>query len=78
MTLSGGVYTETAKTPVRVTGGSSDLPAGTVVATFAHTGAGSYAGPRAWPRDPDLHQNPEQQLYGLTSRSQIVQLSGTH
>jgi hypothetical protein len=44
MTLSGGVYTETAKTPVRVTGGSCDLPAGTVIATFTQTGAGSYAG----------------------------------
>ena len=44
MTLSGGQYTETAKTPVRVTGSSCDLPAGTVIATFTQTGAGSYAG----------------------------------
>ena len=44
MTLSGGVYTETAKTAVRVTGGSCDVPAGTVIATFTQTGAGSYAG----------------------------------
>ena len=44
MTMSGGQYTETAKTPVRVTGSSCDLPAGTVIATFTQIGAGSYAG----------------------------------
>jgi hypothetical protein len=44
MTLGGSVYTETAKTPVRVTGGSCDLPAGTVIATFSQTGPGTYAG----------------------------------
>jgi hypothetical protein len=44
MTLSGGQYSETAKTPVRVTGSSCDLPAGTVIANFNQTGAGSYAG----------------------------------
>ncbi len=44
MTLAGGVYTETAKTPVRVTLSRCDLPAGTVIATFAQTGPGTYAG----------------------------------
>jgi uncharacterized protein (DUF2147 family) len=44
MTLSGGVYTEIAKTPVRVTGASCDVPAGTAIATFMQTGAGSYKG----------------------------------
>jgi hypothetical protein len=44
MTLSGGVYTETAKTPVRVVGSSCDLPAGTVIATFSATGSHSYSG----------------------------------
>lgn len=44
MTLAGGVYTETAKTPVQVTGSSCDLPAGTVIATFTQTGPGTYAG----------------------------------
>ena len=44
MTLTGGTYSETAKTPVRVTGSSCDLPAGTVIATFSQTGAGSYTG----------------------------------
>jgi hypothetical protein len=44
MTLSGGVYTETAKTPVRVTGASCDIPAGTVIATFKQSGVGSYTG----------------------------------
>lgn len=32
---SGAVFTETAKTPVRVTGSSCDLPSGTVIATFS-------------------------------------------
>lgn len=44
MTLAGGVYTETAKTPVRVTGSLCDLPAGTVIATFTQIGPGAYAG----------------------------------
>lgn len=44
MTLAGGLYTETAKTPVQVTGSSCDLPAGTVIATFKQTGPGTYAG----------------------------------
>ncbi|CAM3162546.1 hypothetical protein BST27_20475 [Mycobacterium intermedium] len=44
MTLEGDVYTETAKTPVRVTGSSCDLPSGTVIAKFKSTGAGTYAG----------------------------------
>ncbi|MGE2818138.1 hypothetical protein ACQI5H_23790 [Mycobacterium heidelbergense] len=44
MTLAGRLYTETAKSPVRVTGGSCDLPAGTVIATFTQTGAGTYSG----------------------------------
>jgi hypothetical protein len=39
MSLSGGVYTETAKTPVRVTVGSCVLPAGTSIATFSSTAA---------------------------------------
>lgn len=34
----GGEYTETAKTPVRVTGASCDIPAETVTATFKQTG----------------------------------------
>lgn len=37
-------YTMTAKTPVRVTGGSCDLPPGTLIATFAAEGRGSYTG----------------------------------
>jgi uncharacterized protein (DUF2147 family) len=44
MTLAGSVYTETAKTPVRVVGGSCDLPAGTVIATFTQAGPGAYTG----------------------------------
>jgi len=44
MTLKGRVYTETAKTPLRVTGGSCDLPVGTVIATFHSTGSRSYSG----------------------------------
>jgi uncharacterized protein (DUF2147 family) len=44
MKLADGVYTETAKTPVRVTGSSCDLPAGTVIATFKQTGPGAYGG----------------------------------
>ena len=44
MTLSGGVYTETAKSKVRVVGASCDLPAGTIIATFAQTGTGTYVG----------------------------------
>jgi uncharacterized protein (DUF2147 family) len=44
MTLAGGVYSETAKTPVRVTGGTCDLPTGTVIATFRQTGPSTYAG----------------------------------
>lgn len=39
MTLSGGVYTVTAKTPVQVTGSSCDLPVGTIIATFSSTGS---------------------------------------
>jgi hypothetical protein len=44
MTLSKGVYTERAKTPVRVTGASCDLPSGTVISTFSQTGPRTYAG----------------------------------
>ena len=44
MTLSGGVYTVTAKSPVRVTGSSCDLPPGTVIATFSSTGGNTYSG----------------------------------
>jgi len=44
MTLSGGVYTEIAESPVEVTGSSCYLPPGTVVATFTKTGPGLYAG----------------------------------
>ena len=44
MTLAGSVYTETAKTPVRVVGSSCDLPVGTVIATFHPTGSHSYSG----------------------------------
>ena len=44
MTQAGAVYTETAKSPVRVTGSSCDLPVGTVIATFTQTGPGTYAG----------------------------------
>lgn len=44
ITLAGDVYTETAKTAVRVTGASCDLPADTVIATFKQTGPGTYAG----------------------------------
>jgi hypothetical protein len=44
MTLAGGEYTETASTPVVVVGSSCSLPAGTVIATFALTGPGTYAG----------------------------------
>jgi hypothetical protein len=44
MTLAGGVYTETANTPVRVVGSGCDLPPGTVIATFTQTGPSTYAG----------------------------------
>jgi hypothetical protein len=44
MTLSKGVYTDKAKTKVRVVGSSCDLPAGTVIATFSQTGSSTYAG----------------------------------
>jgi hypothetical protein len=44
MTQAAAVYTETAKSPVRVTGSSCDLPIGTVIATFTQTGPGAYAG----------------------------------
>jgi hypothetical protein len=44
MTLADGVYTETAKAPVRVTGGTCDLPPGTVIANFRQTGPGTYVG----------------------------------
>jgi len=44
MTLSGGVYTVTAKTPVQVTGSSCDLPVGTIIATFSSTGGNTYSG----------------------------------
>jgi hypothetical protein len=44
MTLSDGVYTETAVTPVQVVGASCDLPVGTVIATFSSTGGDSYSG----------------------------------
>jgi hypothetical protein len=35
MTLTNGVYTETAATPVRVVSATCDLPVGTVIATFS-------------------------------------------
>jgi hypothetical protein len=44
MTLSGGSYTETAKTPLQVTGGPCYLPVGTIIATFRSTGGKSYSG----------------------------------
>jgi hypothetical protein len=44
MSLANGVYTEKAKTKVRVVGSSCDLPAGTVIATFSRTGPSAYAG----------------------------------
>lgn len=44
MSISGGVYTETAKSPVRVTTSSCDLPSGTVIATFSSAGGNSYSG----------------------------------
>ena len=44
MTLSSGVYTETAETPVEVTGSSCDLPVGTIIATFSSTGGNTYSG----------------------------------
>ena len=44
ISLSGGVYTETAKTPVRVTGSSCDLPSGTIIATFSLVGGNAYSG----------------------------------
>jgi hypothetical protein len=40
---AGAAYTVTAKSPVRVTGGSCDLPPGTVIATFSGSGK-SYSG----------------------------------
>jgi hypothetical protein len=47
VTMSGpnasGSYTVTAKTPIRVTGSSCYLPAGTLIATFSGSG-GSYSG----------------------------------
>jgi PASTA domain len=45
MSLAGAVYTETAKTPVELAGGSScDLPPGTIIATFSSVGGNSYSG----------------------------------
>ena len=44
MTLSNGVYTVTAKTPVEVTGATCFLPVGTVIATFSATGPNTYSG----------------------------------
>jgi hypothetical protein len=44
MTLSGGSYTGTAKTPVQVTRSSCDLPVGTIIATFRSTEGKSYSG----------------------------------
>jgi hypothetical protein len=44
MSLSGGLYTVTAKTPVRVSGSSCDLPPGTILATFSSVGGRSYSG----------------------------------
>jgi uncharacterized protein (DUF2147 family) len=45
MSLAGAVYTETAKTPVEITGGSScALPPGTIIATFSSVGGNSYSG----------------------------------
>lgn len=43
ISLSSGVYTATALTPVRVTGSSCDLPPGTVIASFSGSG-NSYSG----------------------------------
>lgn len=44
MTLSNGLYTVTAKTPVQVTGATCFLPVGTVIATFSSTGPNTYSG----------------------------------
>jgi hypothetical protein len=44
MTLSGGLYTVTAKTPVEVTGATCFLPVGTTIATFSSTGPNAYSG----------------------------------
>ena len=44
MTLSGGLYTVTAKTPVEVTGATCYLPIGTTIATFSSTGPNTYSG----------------------------------
>jgi Bacterial Ig-like domain (group 3) len=44
MTLSGGLYTVTAKTPVEVTGATCFLPIGTTIATFSSTGSNTYSG----------------------------------
>jgi len=41
MTLTNGVYTETAATPVRVVSASCDLPVGTAIATFSASAAPS-------------------------------------
>jgi hypothetical protein len=43
MSLSGSVYTETAKSPVRLTANSCYLPPGTIIATFSGSG-NSYSG----------------------------------
>jgi len=43
ISISGNVYTITAKSPVRVTGSSCDLPPGTIMATFSGSGS-SYSG----------------------------------
>ena len=44
VTLSGGLYTVTAKTPVEVTGATCYLPVGTTIATFSSTGPNTYSG----------------------------------
>lgn len=44
MTLSNGLYTVTAKTPVEVTGATCFLPVGTTIATFSSTGPNTYSG----------------------------------
>jgi hypothetical protein len=44
ITNSGAKYTMIAKTPVRVTGASCDLPTSTVIATFSPSGTESFSG----------------------------------
>jgi hypothetical protein len=44
VTLSGGLYAVTAKTPVEVTTATCFLPVGTTIATFSSTGPNTYSG----------------------------------